>query len=172
MWRCVRSQPVDDASLGGGGDELIRSIAKSHGLDLLTDALDISIDQFLESGVVKDVPVVGWVVKLAGVGISIKDRMLAKKLVAFVAGTSIASDEKITAFVDRLNEPKRRERAGETLMLLIDRHERIEKSAILGRLLAARIEGHFDGAQFLSLAAALDRSSISDLLLVKEPRPA
>ncbi len=157
---------MDDSSLGGG-DELLRSISKSPGFEMLTDALDLSVDQFLESGVVRDVPVVGWVVKVAGIAISIRDRMFAKKLVAFLAGTSTASAEKIAAFLDDLAEPKRRERAGEILMLLIERHERIEKSAILGRLLAAQIEGRFDGERFLALAAALDRTSIGELLLVR-----
>lgn len=110
---------------------------------------------------------VGWVAKLAGVAVTFRDRMFAKKLVAFVAGTSTASPEKIAAFVDSLHEAKHRERAGETLLLLIDRHERIEKSDILGRLLAARIEGHFDGERFLAVAAALDRCSIGELLVVK-----
>ena len=65
---------------------------------MLTDALDLSVDQFLESGIVRGVPVVGWVVKLAGIALIIKDRMFAKKLVLFLAGTSTASAEKNANF--------------------------------------------------------------------------
>ena len=68
---------VEDSSLGGGA-ELIRSIAKSPGRDVLTDARDISIDQVLESDIAKDIPVVGWVAKLAGVAVTVRDRMFAK----------------------------------------------------------------------------------------------
>jgi hypothetical protein len=155
-----------DSAQPGGGDELIRSI-QTASAETFVEVLDISIDQLLESGLVKDLPVVGWLARLAGVAMSVRDRLLAKKIVAFLAGTSTASPEKVSAFLVELSDPKMRERAGETILMLIDRHERFEKSNVLGRLLAARIDGQFDGEHFLELAAALDRSSMRELLLLK-----
>jgi hypothetical protein len=40
-------------------------------------------------------------VKLAGTALSIKDRLFAKKLIAFLACTSTASAEETAAFLDR-----------------------------------------------------------------------
>lgn len=150
-----------------GGEAVLVSIGRAGGRDLLTEALELGIDETLDAGMLRDLPVVGWAVKGAGVAAAVRDRLFAKKLIGFIAGTSSASAAKTRTFLDELVEPTARRRAGETLLALIERHERVEKSFVLGRLLVSRIEGHIGGQRFMELAAALDRATIDELRLIK-----
>lgn len=156
----------DDRDLGGG-EAMLLSIGQAGGRDLLTEAVDLGLDGALDPGLLRDLPVIGWFVKGADVAAAIRDRLFAKKLLGFVAGTNSASAGATKKFVDDLSEPKERRRAGEMLLGLIERHERVEKSFVLGRLLASRINGLVDGARFMELASALDRATIEELRRLK-----
>jgi len=82
----------------------------------------------------------------------------------FIAGTNSASAAKTRTFLDELAEPTATRRAGETLLAFVERHERVEKSFVLGRLLVFRIEGHIGGQRFMELAAALDRATVDEII--------
>lgn len=152
---------------GDGGVQLVRSVVESPGHALLAEALDLGLDEFLSEGLLKDIPVIGWLVKVAGGVLTVRDRLFARKLVAFLTNVA-ASPARVAAFVEELEvDPLVSRRAGETLLLLIERHEHIEKSAIVGRLLSARLDGRIDGPRFIELATALDRASLDELLKLR-----
>lgn len=158
---------MDHDSAFAGGEAMLRSIGRAGGRDLMTEALGLGLDKTLDASLLRDLPIIGWAAKSADVTLAIRDRLFAQKLMGFVAGTSSSSEAAIEKFVDGLSDPKQRRRAGETLLSLIERHEHIKKSFVLGRLLAARIDGQIDGARFMELAAALDRATVEELRRVK-----
>jgi hypothetical protein len=154
-------------------DTLGESLVESFGLpslsDIAVEASDIVLDVGLDDGILKEVPVFGWLIKAYSTYHSITDRIFLKKLALFLSGVSHASEEERKNFKSKLNsEPAFRKKVGENLLLLIDRHERLEKSHILGKVFSKVIEGKCSNQLFLKIAAALDHTSIEDLEELQE----
>lgn len=123
------------------GESLIESVGSCGLTEIAEEVADVALDSALDDGLLKDVPVFGWLAKGYSTYRSITDRMLLKKLALFLSGVSEASESDRGKFRSDLNnDPKFRKRVGENLLLLIDRHERLEKSYLLGKLMAKVIE--------------------------------
>jgi hypothetical protein len=153
------------------GESLVESIGNSEISDITTEAWDLAIDTFLEDGVLKDIPVIGWAVKALKARQSVRDALFLKKIVMFLIAASEISAEEKENFTIKINQDKNyRQKVGENLLLLIDRHERIEKSLLLGRLFAAHIKNELSHEQFMRLSTALDRSVIEDLEVLNKRR--
>ncbi len=143
---------------------LVNSIGQANLSEAAAEAGDVILDSLLEDGVLKDVPVFGWLLKAYNAGQSISDRLFMRKVAAFLYGVGDAPAEKREEFQRKIAEDEKYERkVGENLLLLIDRHERLEKSALLGRLFASHVKGDLPHDLFLRLAAALDRAITEDL---------
>ncbi len=143
---------------------LVDSIGQSNLSEVAAEAGDVILDSLLEDGVLKDVPVFGWLFKAYNAGQSISDRLFMRKVAAFLYGVGDAPAEKREEFQREVAEDdKYRRKVGENLLLLIDRHERLEKSALLGRMFASHVKGDLTHELFLRLAAALDRAITEDL---------
>lgn len=146
------------------GESLIESVGLSSLTDIAIEASDVALDIALNEGLLKEIPVFGWLAKAYSTYHSITDRMFLKKVALFLSGVGHASEEERQNFKNKLdNEPEFRKKVGENLLLLIDRHERLEKSFILGKIFSKVIEGNCPHDIFLKIAAALDHSSIEDL---------
>lgn len=146
------------------GESLMESVGSSSLPEIASEAADIALDSALNDGLLKDIPVFGWLAKAYSAYQSITDRIFLKKLALFLSGVSKASVSEREKFKSNLNnEPEFRKKVGENLLLLIDKHERLEKSYLLGKLMAKVVEGECSSEFFLKLAAALDRSTVEDL---------
>jgi hypothetical protein len=145
-------------------DSLIRSIADSDLSDVAIDTSEIILDSLVEDGVLKDIPIFGWALKALKAQRSIRDALFLKKVALFAKGARAVSGEKREEFKKRINDDKEhRKRVGESLLLFLERHERLEKSLYLGRLFAAYLNNDITYAQFSQLAAALDKAVVEDL---------
>jgi hypothetical protein len=89
---------------------------------------------------------------------------ICKKIAAFYAGAGKASPEDRVRFRKKIEINKAyQKKVGESLLLLIERHERFEKSLLLGRLFASFMSGDITHELFMRLSAALDKAVIEDL---------
>lgn len=150
-------------------ESLIESVGSSSLSDIALEASDIALDAVLDNGLLKEIPVFSWLAKAYSTYQSITDRMFLKKVALFLSGVSHAPETERRDFKNKLdNEPKFRKKVGENLLLLIDKHERLEKSFILGKIMAKLIEGKCSNEDFLRIAAALDHSIVEDLELLQK----
>jgi hypothetical protein len=146
------------------GESLIESVSSTGLSEIAIEAAEVALDLTLNDGLLKDIPVFGWLVKGYSTYNSITDRMFLKKVALFLNGVSQASEDERQKFKASLDtEPEFRKKVGENLLLLIDKHERLEKSFILGKVMAKVIEGKCSHEDFLRIAAAIDRAIIEDL---------
>ena len=122
-WKPDARPPMDSAQ-PGGGDEA-HTLHPARSVATLVEALDISIDQLLESGLIKDLPVVGWLARLPELPSPFGTGCWRRKSWPF-SQVQHSIPGKVSSFLLELSDPKTRERAGETIMMLIDRHERFE----------------------------------------------
>jgi hypothetical protein len=126
---------------------------------------EVALDSLTDNEIIKDIPVIGIFVRLARATMSIPDRIFAKKVERFISVTNSIPRDKRDQFHDRLEaEPDLRRKAGEVLVLTLDRVEDLQKAAITGKLFSHFITGDIAFDILRRLLVAVDRAFIDDLL--------
>jgi hypothetical protein len=125
---------------------------------------EASLDQILDEGLLRDVPVLGTVCGMARLAKSIPDRIFLAKLSRFVKAIEMISPEERIAFRRKLErDPKTLRRVGETLVLVLNKLDDMDKPELLGKAFRAYVRGVITYEQFRRLSAAIDASLVSDL---------
>jgi hypothetical protein len=146
------------------GSSLMETVSSNGLSEILEDIGEITLDSFLEDGVIKDLPVIGTVVRLGKTLHSIRDFFFVKKVWAFLKGVNEIPYKQRKAFVDKLKKDEKYEhRAGETITMLLDRYDNLQKPSFMAKLLGAYAQGEIDFSEFLRLSTAIDRAFIDDL---------
>ncbi|NLI90606.1 MAG: hypothetical protein GX366_09475 [Epulopiscium sp.] len=65
-------------------DAVVRSVFMEEFTDIGIDIIDTSIDSFLESEILKNIPIVKTVASLAKVSLAIREKYLLKKILIFI----------------------------------------------------------------------------------------
>ena len=84
------------------GAAVVESLATEAATEIAKEYAEIGLDAVLSEGLLKDIPVVNTVVALGKLGISINDRLLIKKLLAFLSNFQTVSAEDRTKMVRKL----------------------------------------------------------------------
>ncbi|WP_016949150.1 hypothetical protein [Anabaena sp. PCC 7108] len=145
---------------------LVESLSTSKMTEIVTEFSDIAFDMVSnqEDGFLKEIPIFGWFIKGHGAFITMRDRIFMKKIANFLYGTATVSEEDREKFKNDIsNDQELSQKVGETLILLLDRHEDFEKSLILGKIFAGYMKGEIDYITFSKLAHIIDRAFIDDL---------
>lgn len=147
------------------GESLLQTVANiTEYEDVLADISEVAIDSILEDGVIRDIPVIGSLVGLVRGGISIRDRIYAKKILRFLLEFKDIPREEIQAQIDELaTNPKERQRLGEHLLLLLDRLNDMDKPALLAKAFIAFLEQRISREDFQGLAYAIDALFIDNV---------
>ena len=153
-------------------DEIIKLCGDSGALDALIDLVERGLDAVTKDETVKDIPVIGTIVRLARTGIGIRDFLFLKKLSKFLQDLQAVSDEKREAYISKLQTSEReRLKVGEHLLLLLDRFENMEKPSYLARAFLAYLSGEISLDEFVRLSFVIDRCFISDLRIITNIEP-
>src|SRR5690348_6164273 len=110
--------------------------------DLATELGEVAFDSLLADGLVKDIPVIGVLAKLWKAGVTARDYVFVKKLGHFLLELRNVPDDKRREMVLKLRQdPAFGERAGEQVILLLDRLDDLSKPKLIGRAFRAFCEG-------------------------------
>ena len=142
---------------------LVSSIAEPQLVELAADLGEVGFDQLLKDGVFRDIPVFGTLAGLVRIGGVVRDYVFARKVRRFLVGLSAISLYDREQFVEQIGSRAERKRLGDTLVLLLDRLDDMEKPEALAKLFAAYVRGRFDFATFRQLSTALERVPLSSL---------
>jgi len=152
----------DSESLGGS---LIDSVSRAGVVDMAAEAAEFALDGFLEEGVFRDLPIVGWMIKTYNALGAIRDRIFIKKVASFLAGTDAVSVSERDEFREMIQQDKSfAKKVGENLVLLLDRHEDFDKAFILGKVFARYMKGLIQYDQFLRIAKSIEIAYVGDLI--------
>jgi hypothetical protein len=150
-------------------NNLLSSISSSELSSVFVDIAEIGLDSLLEDGLGKELPIVGWFLKLPLAYKNISDRILLKKILLFLKEVSEIDLDKREKFMSEMGNENYRNYIGENLLLLIDKHERFEKSSILGQLFQLLANQAIDKVKFYKLSSVLNRVDVEDLkVFIKE----
>lgn len=146
---------------------LASSIATESLADLLGNISETTLDATLESGLLRDIPVIGIISGMFKAGRDIRNSLYLRKIILFLKELSSLTQKQRAAFVEGFQAEDDLHRFGVTILLLLDRAEDMEKPKIVGRLMAASIQGKIELAKALRLCSILDRCYVRDLELLR-----
>jgi hypothetical protein len=139
--------------------EVVANVVKSTPVvGLGKDLLELVVDTLLESGVIKDIPFVNTVVGIFNSVSTVKDHLLATKLIQFLNQLSEIplSDRKL--MVDKLNEDdKFAGKMGSALIEILDRMESEKKPELAAKFFAAYANEVVTFSQLRYMLYALER---------------
>jgi hypothetical protein len=98
---------------------------KNKFIDIVSENAEVALDLLLEDGVLKDIPILGNIVKILRMQGDISNILYAKKLEAFLSSLSKGEYEKIK--MDEIDK-ENLERIGLDLVFIIDKINSIDKS--------------------------------------------
>lgn len=145
------------------GQSLVQSIASDSLGELLGDLGEVAIDCALSEGVLRDIPIIGSITGLFRAGREIRSELFLKKIAIFLSQISEASHGERQQFAKRFANDAESRRFGESVLLLLERAENMEKPRIVGRIMRAAIRGQIDLTKAMRLAAIVDRCYMQDL---------
>jgi hypothetical protein len=150
------------------GPALIDTIGRSDLTALTSNVGEIILDQFLESGVLRDIPIFGSLINLVKVGVGVRDILFAKKLLNFLKHIQEIPIQKRQEFSSRIaTDEQHRRRVGENLLLLLDKLNDMSKPDMLGRICKAYIEGRIDFEILQRLGNAVERINLYSLPILR-----
>lgn len=134
-----------------------------------TDLGEVALDSFLESGIIKDIPLLSTVVSLFKIGHSVGDAFYIKKLATFIneINRNAIVAEKLEKYKKSIHEnPKKFKRDIEFILVLINRFIDSEKSKYLAKLYVAYLEEKIDWKDFVKYSQVIDQLFNADLEVI------
>ena len=149
-------------------NSLVEVIGDSGFFDLLSDAGEIILDDSIQEGLIKDIPIIGTIAKLYKTGVGIKGYIFVKKLTKFVTALKDIPSEKREEFSNKINKDKQlKKKVGEQLLLILDRLDDMDKPYLVAHAFEAHMRDLIDYETFHRLASAIDKTFLPDLKSLK-----
>ena len=145
-------------------ESLVASIQRPDLGEALANLTEIGLDQLLEEGPLRDIPVLGTLLRLRHTWGGVRDYIFARKVTRFLISVGEIPLDERERFIAKIKQQEKQRQLGDTLLLLLDRLDDLEKPEVLARLFAAYMRGRYDLPTFRRLATALER-----ILLVSLP---
>lgn len=139
--------------------EIIAAEIMDTSLDIVTDYSELALDDFLDDGILKEIPIIKTIYSIGKIGLSIRERFFVKKLFSFLKEfhSDELPEEAIRVFRVRFaNDKHYRSEVTEQIMIYLDSFLALEKAKILAKLLNAHIAGYYDWAHFNHLSTCLN----------------
>lgn len=126
--------------------------------------LELGIDTLLESGALKGIPLVNTVVGIVGGVGSVRDQLLANKLLRFISRLSEVPKEERIAMVEKLNEDENFSgRVGAAVIEILDRMESEKKPEYAAKFFAAYARNEISFDELRRILLALERVPSFDI---------
>ncbi|NQU83376.1 MAG: hypothetical protein HQ536_01565 [Parcubacteria group bacterium] len=142
---------------------LINSLA-SEGLKIIPNTIEIALDSKLKEGLLKEVPVIGSLIKIVQAGINVRDELFLEKILLFLKELGKVSRTERKKFAQKLDKnPDFKQKTGEALLLLLERLNDMEKPIIVAKIFAQHIKEKIGFMTMKRLAIIVDQADLSDL---------
>jgi hypothetical protein len=145
-------------------DEIINGLNNSDLSNLTVDLAEISLDLFLKDKFLKDLPIIGIITNIYKTSKNILEIVFTKKILVFLQETNKIDPILKKKFVDNLNNNQRKKRqTGETLIMIIEKSDSIEKVKIIANIFIAFLENKINYNTFKRISKMVNNANLTDL---------
>lgn len=150
--------------------EISKIIKDNNFKDLMTDINEAFLDSFLKDGIVKDVPILGLVLKVINIGNTIQERLYIKKLLTFLKQLENTQVEDREREINKIDESKDyKTKVGEKILYVINEADDCEKAQYIGTLFNYFLQGILQYEDFIRCVNCINKTNIVDLnLFIKQ----
>lgn len=142
----------------------IETLTSSPLSEILQDFSEVALDSQILDSFAKEIPIISTIVGLRKAAISVRDYFLLRKVIVFLKDLDGTSPEEREAFIRRVEaESKFQQRVGETIIVLLDRYDHLDKASLMAKVLCGCIQGVITYEEFVRISTAIDRPFIGDL---------
>lgn len=136
--------------------KLVETFRSKDLQEVAVGAFEAAIDTEMADGILKEIPILGSLVSLGKAGISIRDRIFARKVEEFINTVSQLSWSERSRIFDELGStPELQERAALAILDLLEKSDPIDKPRLIGNLFVAMRRGHIAGKDLLRLCTMI-----------------
>ena len=151
------------------GAAIVATVISPRLADVAKEYAEIGIDSVLTDGLLKDIPLLNTLVAVGRLGLSLNDRVFAKKIFRFLTSLSELSTSERQSMLDRLeNEDSFRGEVGGRLIEILDRVDSYSKPEMIARAFRAYAMEDIDFDMLSRLNFAVERLPHYD---IKQVRP-
>lgn len=151
------------------GSAVVKALQSDSIMSVGKDFLEVGVDALLESGVLKDIPIVNTIVNIIGANNSVRDQLLAAKLLRFLSQLSDIPKEERIEMVNKLNEnDKFSGRAGASVIEILDRMESERKPELAAKCFAAYAKEEISFEELRRILFALERVPSFDIEKIEQ----
>lgn len=148
--------------------DIFESVKSDAIKELSPEILDAGLDYLTDSEILKDIPIFGLAFKSYNLYQKVSESFFMKKLLRFLFELKeipLLEREKFIAELETNNETNK---AGEKLLITLNRLNDIDKAEIIGRLFKQTILSKINFNDFNRLTHIIDNAYIDDLKLLKD----
>lgn len=149
----------------------MRRVLFQEGKEKFIEFGEVSLDNFLEDGFLKDIPVVGSLFTAIKVGKTIKEYHFTKKLIRFISklNNEVIEDDKLEEFKMRLYQDEEyASKVTETIFISIERLDKEIKAEVYARLFSKYIEGIYSWDDLIYHTDVIEQLFISDFTVIQK----
>jgi hypothetical protein len=144
--------------------ELTKTLKDNDFQDTLSNLGEVTLDNLLESGVLKEIPILGTIIGLSRSKMTIQDRLFTKKLLTFLFQLKDTNIEERKKQVDKIEKDSNYQtKVGEKLLFIIDKCEDDEKARYIGKLFQCFIQEKINYDDFLRASRCIELTHLEDL---------
>lgn len=152
---------------------LIKTVEKEifdYSLDLGIEYAELGLDAIVNTGVLKEIPVIKSLYGAYNIYSSVSSRFRVKKILTFLKQLNSKTIEiqKLEKFKQDFEDEKYRDEVLETVILLNERFLNVEKSKVLANFLRCLIEEKITYSDFQHLSSILDAIQLRGLIYLKD----
>lgn len=147
---------------------LIKTIADAGASELMVNSGEKLIDSITDNQALREIPLIKTLIGITKAGIGISDYLFTKKVIKFIQGSKF-SDKAREKFLRRIKRDKKFEaKVGETLFLLLEKLDDMDKPELIGLFFSEFLEGKLSFVDFVRLSKAMERVFLPDLAEFKK----
>ena len=131
--------------------------------DITVDISEILVDNLLEDGILKEIPIIGTILKLGKFTLNIKDHLFIKKIIYFISEIKEISPEKRNELISKIDDSEEfRIKIGEKLLFIIDKCEDHIESEYVAKFFKAFLNEKIYYSDFLRCSSILQKIFFED----------
>ena len=143
---------------------LVETLRKSDLTNVAAEIGELGIDELLDDGLFKDVPVISAVRGLWKTGVAVRDAIFMKKLLMFLSELKELNPDDRSSMISRLEDDSDYgQKVGEHLIILLQRFDNVNKPKLLAVAFKAYCKEEIDSSELQRFIIIIDRVLLSDL---------